>query len=291
MNMVSTLKLSQDVKWVFESASLIDEGFTELNGFKIQFPEDLKILQDAEAYLNKNPLQKNQTTRLGLYFEYVFKFGIENYSNHKVTLHNYRLKEHHNLGEIDFITEDEIGKYFHWEIALKFYLQHKNGKVLENWIGPNAKDNFNLKWQKLIHKQIPFSQMPEVKKDLALNDISIEKALLFVKGMLFYHPKNSDGLQPEIVNPFHKKGWWIYPNEFSQYFSYKTSWLILEKFNWIGTPDLTPEISGRNLHEMIAKSFKKPLMVALIDENENLSHGFIVPPSWPNLGSINCKPF
>lgn len=283
MNNVSAQKISQDLKWVKESAFLIDEGFCDLSNFQIKLPEEEALLEICNTYLIENPLKNHQQSRLGLYFEYLFKLYIDKLSNHSVKLFNYRLKDYHNLGEIDFITQSEDGKYFHWEIALKYYLQHGNGRFLNSWIGPNSKDNFEKKWQKLITKQIPFSQYPSVRQDLLAQDITIEKALVFVKGMLFYHPKKSDGLFPEIVNPFHKKGWWIFAKEFSQYFSYQTKWVVLEKLNWIGNPNNLEIIDGRALHQLITKGFNRPIMVGLFEDSSDFERGFIVPDSWPGM--------
>jgi|GEM_PF-3309712 hypothetical protein len=282
MNNVSAQKISNDVKWVFESASLLDEGFCEVESFEIEIPSDDILEKICADYLTTNPIKSHQLSRLGLYFEYLFNLMIDKLSNHSVILFNYRLKDNHNLGEIDFITKDKNGKHYHWEIALKFYFQYGNGLELKNWMGPNAKDNFDKKWQKLIYKQVPFSQKPIVRQDLLAQNIEIEKALLFVKGMLFYHPRRSDGKFPDIVNPFHKKGWWIYAHEFSQYFSYQTKWVVLEKLNWIGTPQDLEIIDGRELHQIIGKGFKKAIMVGLLEDEINFSRGFIVPAKWPS---------
>lgn len=282
MNNVSAQKISNDVKWVFESASLLDEGFCEVESFEIEIPSDDILEKICADYLTTNPIKSHQLSRLGLYFEYLFNLMIDKLSNHSVILFNYRLKDNHNLGEIDFITKDKNGKHYHWEIALKFYFQYGNGLELKNWMGPNAKDNFDKKWQKLIYKQVPFSQKPIVRQDLLAQNIEIEKALLFVKGMLFYHPRRSDGKFPDIVNPFHKKGWWIYAYEFSLYFSYQTKWVVLEKLNWIGTPQDLEIIDGRELHQIIGKGLKKAVMVGLMEDGVNFSRGFIVPAKWPS---------
>ena len=100
------------------------EEFCEVESFEIEIPSDDILEKICADYLTTNPIKSHQLSRLGLYFEYLFNLMIDKLSNHSVILFNYRLKDNHNLGEIDFITKDKNGKHYHWEIALKFYFQY-----------------------------------------------------------------------------------------------------------------------------------------------------------------------
>ena len=68
MNNVSAQKISNDVKWIFESAFLVDEGFCEVESLEIEIPNDDILEKICADYLTINPLKSHQLSRLGLYF-------------------------------------------------------------------------------------------------------------------------------------------------------------------------------------------------------------------------------
>lgn len=118
--------------------------------------------------------------RLGHKIEHIFLQLIQHSEQFKLIGHNIAIRRNKiSLGEIDFIIQNTDSPiYTHIELTYKFYLLRKEKSAVEyNLIGPNKKDSFYLKKEKIKNRQIPLLKTPEAIKALkahgiALNDIS-----------------------------------------------------------------------------------------------------------------------
>lgn len=267
-----------DIIWVFKSPSLIAEGYFNVEDFQVNFDTGKSNVKLVANYLKNNPLIEIHQRRLGFYFEYLFEAGITLFSNHKVVLKNFCLPNQHNLGELDFITQSQSTRqFYHWEIAVKFYLGTGNQSRLENWVGPSKHDTFQKKWKKLLQKQLPFSNTPEVKHNLLEQGITISQKLLFVKGMLFYNLQSGNANFPDVVNPAHEKGIWLTPTHFLSYFDRNFDFRILPKNDWLTADTLKPELGILKMRKTFQQPLLRPIMFSFYKMGNYLGKGFLVP--------------
>ena len=187
-------------------------------------------------------------------------------------------------GELDFLFQQD-GRLHHLEVALKFFLHqpHAPGGSHEStseFPGPNARDNFEKKRDKILNSQLPFGRscFPEVSESRAL-----------MKGMIFYHPQQTFATNlPEKMNPDHARGMWIrstewelIPQRFPNY-----SGCILQKPFWLAEktslsplPELTAELlqhfSGSDSPVLLSLRLAKGNV-----ETESIRL-FVVSAAWP----------
>lgn len=158
--------------------------------------------------LDQNPteliefVQKLKSTRLGLRFEYLFWFWLQDQENQQFELiqHSIQIIEAKNtLGEIDFLVRNRTTQHIeHWEVALKYYLGEAD-LSLKYWYGLNRSDTLHRKLNHFSEKQFQFTH--------AL-DFNIDQKFAVMKGQL-YTPmyKQSDQL-PDWINPQRRIGQW-----------------------------------------------------------------------------------
>jgi uncharacterized protein len=136
------------IKSILES-SILDSSIT---GFKSFSLDKLILNNDLNFELPTN-------LRLGHLAEKVVSQAIKASSNYDIINENVQLIDKgKTIGEIDFIiSEKETKQIIHLELAYKFYLFDPNysEKELNNWIGPNRKDAFSQKIEKIRTKQFP----------------------------------------------------------------------------------------------------------------------------------------
>jgi hypothetical protein len=167
---------------------------------------------------------------LGKYFETLVHYAIQVDSYFNLVLKNHPVyQEKITTGEIDLIIKRSNNQMLeHWEIALKFYLQHAPNDA-NQLIGPTGNDTLASKLHKLESKQLPLGQHPSVIEVVG----STPTSKLFLKGIFFHHFDST--LQLENANPNAKSGWWIYESELKNLESINTEgWSILQKSDWIG---------------------------------------------------------
>ena len=192
-----------------------------------------------EIHLNQvNPKPFSNRIRLGHQMEHVFKQLITQDQTYKVLLFNLAIKnETRTIGEIDFILENSVTKeIIHVELTYKFYLIDTSiSDPIHQLIGPNRKDLFFTKMQKIKNQQFQLLHASEGIKALKLKRIDHEiikhqacyKAQLFVP----YQTKKID------ITPLNNDciiGFWIPFNDFNTiefssfqyYMPYKSEWVM-----------------------------------------------------------------
>lgn len=178
----------------------------------IQFHPD-QFWQDAyQRYqpelcqLDQNPqplyqfLQQVKSTRLGLRFEALLWYWLNDSKNQNYQLLGHSIQQHHagkTLGEIDFLVRNcATDQVEHWEVALKYYLaddsNHQQKFAISDWVGLNRNDTFEHKLRHFSQKQFQFDQ--------ALGH-PIQQRFAVMKGQLFLpntarHPSNAQDHTP-----------------------------------------------------------------------------------------------
>ena len=284
-------KSVRDLAWAICSDGLLNDGLA-VNELLIR--EEYFKFKSQLKQLNKDPKALNdyintkKAKRLGHYFEQLIFFWLHHSKRFTILAKNTPLRsdKKNTLGEVDLIVQDqETLNYEHWELAVKFYLAyHSEGKT--NYIGPNANDYFHLKLKKLKEHQCKILESKEGKGLLAELNISNVKTKLFVKGFLFYHPKQ-ESTPWENIHPDHAQSWWIFLNQAEQFLDEGHLFALIYKNEWLSTPDMPKNLLEKNeclehLNQEL-KNSTRSLYLACYKNSELMSQGFVVHNKWPDL--------
>lgn len=280
-----------DLEWVLKSASLLTPGPT--------LPETVASKNLAEAQELRSFLAEGSGRnefRVGRYFERLILFYLKDIRQVEIVANGLQLQEDgQTAGELDFVFRDEAGQLRHWETAVKFYLHFPDSsKCGSHFIGPDSRDNFEKKRQRLFEHQLPLSarRFPDIVERHA-----------FVKGRIFYHPEHlPPQTLPEQLSWDHLRGVWIYRRElawlprlaerangkpFQAKVLPKPFWLAPEKVEFSAAEsDLIPveEVQGK-LQQHFRDSATPRLVSLLAKETAawcEFERVFVVPESWPH---------
>ena len=289
----------RDLQWAISSPLLLDQP--PLPNLFIS-PETTDLLRKLHS--NPAPLLEflvdKETKALGAYFEHLIIFWLSNLPSVSLIASNVQVfRDKQTIGEIDVLFE-QGEKIFHWEMAVKFYLNIKSGQKASHFVGPRLKDSLDAKLQRIFSHQIPLLKAPETQK--ILTDLEVKKVVssAMVKGMLF-QPMSRRSTQknqfpPEVSNTCPTGSWVTFQMldkienpDFSHF-------LILKKAQWF-TDFYYPEevISGdiNSLKKCAAEQIKihhTPVMACLFGAKDrgvfkSDTRIFIVPDEWPALAA------
>lgn len=287
-----------DLSWLIKSPGLLNADIASVisdDELLAHFPDFHKMLCHWDAHPEQvDALLTANTGFVGDYFENLIKFYLKNHpALSQVRSRQSVYQNKRSVGEFDFLfINNQTQKTHHWEVAVKFYLQHGN-----MYYGPNAKDRLDLKVDKMLHKQIKLSKNPAAAETLKDYPLPI-KASVVLKGMLFY-PSNSDWLHhadtEEYLSEYHLRGWWSYAhNLILPENSANSLWLLLRKPYWLcsyGPQNREAELMDyRAITQFIRQHFQcdqRPIFLAELMQNpqgqyRELSRGFVVTETWPN---------
>lgn len=157
--------------------------------------------------LEQNPqplqdyLQKLRSTRLGIRFEQLLAFWLEDDAYHPFKLLGHSIKRmdgQRTLGEIDFLIKNKnSGEIEHWEVAIKFYLGESQ-LMTDQWLGLNRNDSLGRKIRHLGQRQFAVDQ---------IEGQAIQRRRAIIKGRLFY-PANNRLHVPHWIAQSHLTGLW-----------------------------------------------------------------------------------
>lgn len=186
-----------DLCWAINSPSLI-EGSNVAPTPRLDINS---IDQDhLEAFLASEAAERGPVHRVGRYFEQLINYWLRHVREVEVVANGLQLKDDKiTVGEIDFLHRDESGALVHCEATIKYFLCAPGAEPSE-FPGPNARDNYEAKITKLFNQQLPASigRVPDIDERLAL-----------VKGMIFYHPSESEAAVPDRLPVDHQRGGWF----------------------------------------------------------------------------------
>ena len=236
----------------------------EKNKIKIfEFPE-VSITEEIKANLEKLDHPRNSV--LGKRMESFLEIAIKHSGRYELISANIQIIQNkRTLGELDFLVFDKVeSKDLHVELVYKLYLydqNFQNGK--DRWIGPNRRDSFSQKYEKLSCRQFPLLYQKETReylKNLNLEPEQIEQRLCF-KAQLFLPEDNKDELD---INSECLRGKWFSFNQFKKfnwqenkfYSPKKKYWTCDPAANkqWISYSELLQEL------EMLFEKKKSPLV-------------------------------
>lgn len=233
-----------------------------------------------------------QNIRLGHQVEHVFKQLIDHSDHYDILVYNLPIRqEKRTLGEIDFILKDNsTEQLIHVELTYKFYIiDPEITDPIHRLIGPNRRDTFFLKKEKIKNVQFPLLHSEEGAKALYELGIDHHKALehqCCFKAQLFV-PYQKETVLPVIFDKACISGYWLRLNDLNKsdfkdilfYLPSKSEWIIEPHIGvaWLSHKKTLEQITNR--HErgsapmvwmktpevMISKAF----VVTDIDHNDN----------------------
>jgi len=202
--------------------------------------------------------------RLGKWVERLVSFQLQQDDSIKILAENLQI-QHNNItvGEIDCILLQNNSP-IHLEIVYKFYLYDSSvgNTEIEHWIGPNRRDSFIEKLNKLKNKQLPLLYSKHTKPyldNLKLDITQIQQKVYF-KAQLFVPLKDYENSFP-LINNNCIQGFYIYPNELNNFKSAK--FYIPNKQDWLVEPHT-------HINWILFDSFKIKLEEYLAEQNAPL---------------------
>lgn len=241
-----------------------------------------------------------KSTRLGVYYETLWRFYFSQQTEWELLHHNLQVERKGiTLGAFDFLCR-RGSEYWHIETAVKFYLCHAtspdDARDWHHWIGPASHDRLDLKLAHLRQHQLPLHQTTEAITQLqALYPKVIEwKTGLCLQGYLFSPTPTT--YSPAFSSENHGNGHWWHLQDFLQHLGehIDTEWIILERQRWLSpahTNDSDKLVHGVDLAQQLQLQIgemRRPLLLAALKKANSMDNywqedwrGFVVPDNWP----------
>lgn len=285
-------KAVRDLAWCLYSERIVDNTLAKEDSM---FKQDYISFEKHLIELDKNPkplidfLANKNTHRLGHYFEHLVFYWLTTSSRYKLIENNIPVRTEKGIskGEVDLIVYDKKeGLHEHWELAVKFFLANQNANQEPIYIGPNANDFLHLKLRKLQNYQCKILETPEGKRILKRLNIPAVQTKLFIKGILFYHPKQAF-IIPKNIHTQHQQSWWIYIEEAEEFLNDRHQFALIHKDEWLSTPTLPKKLLTKKeclslLRQELMNS-PRSIYLACYKYSELITQGFVVHNTWPKL--------
>ncbi|QWX85325.1 DUF1853 family protein [Cellulophaga sp. HaHaR_3_176] len=229
---------------------------------------------------NLKPIPEN--IRLGQQIEYIFQHLITSSLNYKTLIFNQPIRsENRTLGEIDFILQNTNNQEItHVELTYKFYIIDDTiSDEIHQLVGPNRKDAFFEKVQKIKNKQFSLLKTNEALKFLELNNIDPNKitSKACFKAQLF-KPFNKH-ITLQNLNQNCIIGSWLKFTDFDFLVFKECEYYVLTKQEWIVIPNtkvnwVTHDTALKTIK--IAHELKRAPMLWMKSSTNKISKLFIV---------------
>mgnify|MGYP003380575279 CR=1 FL=1 len=295
----------RDVAWACFAPSLLDIGLVAGEGHSVAScsiiltPQRRLWLEQLDN--NPQPLQayleSKKCARLGLYFESLWQFFLQQDATIDLVAHNLAVRDQERtLGEFDIIYWcREREQHVHLELATKYFLGWRQQTELETaslcreWLGPNTKDRLDLKLGQLLQRQIRLGEYPQARRQLAARGVTSLAQEIAIKGYLFR--SHRDPLPPPFgFNPQLALAQWLPVNALAQQLETLDTerFLLLPKLRWLSPAQLGAgdDIFSRcgllkRLQSLLAVSPRAQLIAAIDNSGKESSRFFVTPNDWP----------
>ncbi|MGM0933897.1 MAG: DUF1853 family protein [Bacteroidota bacterium] len=195
---------------------------------------------------------------LGKRMESFFELLIQNNNRYKLLANNIQIsREKITLGELDFLLKDlHTNQNIHLELVYKFYVYDPSISSEEaRWIGPNRKDSFLQKMEKLKQKQFPLLNKPETMDFLKTLELTPEDLIqqTYFKAKLFlpcrFQQHKFPKLNKECIAGYYlsfKEFDSINYNNFKYYAPPKQDWPVAPEFgiDWVSFSEIKEQIQS-----------------------------------------------
>ncbi|MFG0286672.1 MAG: DUF1853 family protein [Rhodopirellula sp. JB044] len=278
--MASPAQLLRDLLWTVNSPSLIVEP--DPAGVKRTLTSEEVDVSHLVDFFATGPPRK-----VGYYFERLLLYWLVHIRHVDLIAHTLQIHAHKKtVGEIDYLFRDEQGATVHLEAAVKFYL-HQSERSIDgsHFIGPNVRDTFERKIQRIYEHQLPLSidHFPEVDVRTAI-----------VKGCIFYEGDHANMVElPRRMSTSHLKGGIVRAGKIDTIDrADSVRYQIRRKPWWLSDSLAHPEedslFTGKQLSFYITEHFgelETPVLVSRLHMQDNQyvedNRFFVIPDRWP----------
>ena len=252
---------------------------------------------------NPEPLEEHlaavSNPRLGICFEALWQFFLQQDPSVDLIASNLPVRDQNRtLGEFDLLLFcHQQQQAIHLELAIKFYLlnpqqvQSTTGfDPFKVWLGPNCRDRFDLKLQRLIEHQSRLSATEAAGVELARLGIESPRTEIALKGGLFYH---EGGQAHGALSDTHWRGQWLPLHQLDQSLDDNGHYLILDKQQWLSPAVVFNDeklLDRTGLLEQLRSYFEhseRPLMISTMIENSDCfietERWFVTGNDWPGM--------
>ena len=291
-------RVVRDLAWsCFSAPLLLSSQLEERIGLS---NSDFALTKDRMAWLQSLDLEpkpltdhlaKSSTRRLGLYFENLWHFFLEQDPEVELLAHNLAVRDSkRTLGEFDCIYFcHRRQRSVHLELAVKFYLSAPaaTGSDQSSWLGPNSSDRLDLKLQRMLSHQICLAHTPEGRAALAELGVSDPLLEIEIKGRLFNHWLTPAPPPPGYNLSLSMPSWRRLRELGNMDEDGSVHYLPLERSQWL-SPVSSCNGSMLNIAELVnhgaanLESNPRPIQIAVIDGNNERERFFLVPDNWPS---------
>lgn len=284
----------RDLAWAIASPPLLyadtagSEWFAEC-WYRDQFAHARDWLQalDREPDGLLHYLQAQKDRRLGSYFETLWAYWLEHSERYELIQRNLVVRAGGvTLGELDCIVRDRHeGGYYHWELAIKFYLGIGDTVRQENWIGPGKRDRLDKKVAHLIQHQCRLGQHPHAQALLNKSGIELAGSGVIFKGRLFYpHTSTSTHAPPSGANPGHLAHGWVTLEQLMATAMAGECFQPLVNSGWLASPAPGTKQVRYELAALVALieqgSYRLPLQLLCYSMDASVRRQFVVARHW-----------
>ncbi len=185
--------------------------------------------------------QRCRSPRIGLVFESLWHFFLENDDATELLAHNLPIRNNERtLGELDIVYRClRTGRIFHLELAVKFYLYRATpGDATipaSFWYGPELRDRFDLKLAHMRERQLTIAQEPAAEPVIATTteEHGIDGVQFRFQGVLFSPPSLTIVPTAAGLNPCYSHGTQLTATQFESLAPTLDSFGILPKPSWL----------------------------------------------------------
>jgi hypothetical protein len=235
----------QDLWWLLTAPKIIHDD----SGTTISRQEQSTWLHDAWAWIQRDAIHPenllewvnnvHRRRKLGLYAEDLLHYYLHWGSKWRVRWHDVQIREDkRSIGALDFILEHD-GQTEHWEMTVKFYLQHTPTGHWKDFIGADERDSLHQKWTHFYDRQLPLVQHPATLARLKEDGIAVpDRSRIWHCGLIFSE-WNTPFIPPEQTSwgqsdPAQPVGQWIRRRDFVQhFFNSSKRWAVRPHPHWL----------------------------------------------------------
>jgi hypothetical protein len=248
--------------------------------------QHLAELDDAPAPLHEF-LDTRAASRLGLYYETLWHYLLENDPEIDLIAHNYPVRDgDRTVGEFDCLYWSGLeGRHIHLELAFKFYLGVPDSGI---WLGPGQRDQLDMKLDRLVCHQSRLAEHPAAREALLALGIDRPESRIDIKGYLF--EPGSGMTPPSGHNAACPLQAWHPVSEFQSLDPPPAHWLgwqVIPRRRWLSPYHASDAVqrSADEIDSLLAEKLSasgSPVLLAACDASGiEQRRCFVTPDEWP----------